>query len=81
MPSGIEHHPGTRQQKARTLSTPIFPMNDVEKSTAPQELTLHFGRLLLVCLAAIILCGLLVLLMSDQFADCCDLSWLSRFVH
>lgn len=56
-------------------------MNDVEKSTAPQELTPHFGRLLLVCLAAIILCGLLVLLMSDQFADCCDLSWLSRFVH
>lgn len=56
-------------------------MNKLEKATAPKELTPHFGRLLLVCFAAIILCGFLVLLMSDQFADCCDLSWLSRFVH
>ena len=59
---------------------PYYPCKKLEKATAPKEFTPHFGRLLLGCFAAIILCGFLVLLMSDQFADCCDLSWLSYFV-
>lgn len=57
-------------------------MNERSRTTPPKEEPApHFGRLLLACLAAVILCGFLVLLMSEQFADCCDLSWLSRFVH
>jgi hypothetical protein len=48
----------------------------VEKDIIPR-----FGRLVFVCFAALIFCGILVWLMGDRFADCCDLSWLGRFIH
>ena len=48
---------------------------------ASEEITPHFGRLVVACFATLVFCGLLVWLMGDVFSDCCDLSWLGRFVH
>jgi hypothetical protein len=53
-----------------------IPMTD--KTPAPPATTPRFGRLLLVCALSVLLCGVLVWLMGDQFAECCDLSWLDR---
>jgi hypothetical protein len=36
---------------------------------------------LFVCAASVIFCGFLVWLMGDRFSECCDLSWLGRFIH
>jgi hypothetical protein len=41
----------------------------------------RFGRLVVACFATVIFCGVLVWLMGDRFADCCDLSWIGRFIH
>ena len=41
----------------------------------------RFGRLFAVCLVALVFCGFLVWLMGERFSDCCDLSWLKRFIH
>jgi hypothetical protein len=59
----------------------LTPMNDAEKVHAQKELTPRFGWLLAVCFAAVIFCGGLVWLMGEMYSDCCDLSWLSRFIH
>ncbi len=49
-----------------------------DKIPTPKTITPRFGRLLLVCVLSVLLCGMLVWLMGDQFAECCDLSWLDR---
>ena len=58
-------------------------MNDEAKDqSAPRkDITPRFGRLLLACVASVVFCGVLVWLMGDVFMDCCDLSWLGRFIH
>lgn len=58
-------------------------MNNETKDAPPvaPDLEPRFGRLLVVCLASVVLCGFLVWLMGDVFTNCCDLSWLGRFIH
>lgn len=48
------------------------------QSNSPTSDNPKFGRLLAVCGFAVLFCGVLVWLMADVFADCCDLSWLGR---
>lgn len=56
-------------------------MSETQDPNPRKEITPRFGRLLLVCGAAVIFCGLLVWLMGDLFSECCDLSWIGRFIR
>ena len=52
-----------------------------DKAPSRTQPTPRFGRLLVVCVLAVLFCGVLVWLMGDRFAECCDLSWLDRLSH
>lgn len=47
-----------------------------EKRTAEQEP--RFGRLLAVCIAAVIFCGALVWFAGTYLQDCCSFAWISQ---
>ena len=49
-----------------------------DKAPSRTQPTPRFGRLLVACVLAVLFCGVLVWLMGDRFAECCDLSWLDR---
>jgi TRAP-type C4-dicarboxylate transport system permease small subunit len=56
-------------------------MIDTENEHQPEEQMPRFGRLLFVCLLAIVFCGLLVWFANTYLSDCCSFEWSNRLFH
>lgn len=56
-------------------------MSQFEQQKRPKEQQPRFGRLLAICVAAVLFCGLLVWLSGMYLQDCCTLGFLDRLIH
>lgn len=56
-------------------------MSDTEQHEQSRHQEPRFGRLLAVCVAVVVFCGVLVWFSSTYLEDCCSFDFLSRLVR
>lgn len=56
-------------------------MADTDEDKQVEEQEPRFGRLLGVCVAAVLFCGLLVWIAGTFLSDCCTFGFLERLFH